>query len=62
MSQTKVLMDGGSRLNVLYVRTYDAMGLPRVVIRSTSAPIYGVVPRIRASPLEQVDLLITFRG
>ena len=43
---TKVLMDGGSRFNILYVRMYDAMGLPRVVIPSMSAPIYGVVPEL----------------
>lgn len=29
---TKVLMDGESGLNVLYVWTYDAMGLPRAAI------------------------------
>ena len=39
---TKVLMDGGSRLNILYTRMYDALGLPRASIRSTSAPSMGL--------------------
>jgi hypothetical protein len=42
---TKVLMNGGSRLNVLYLQTYGAMGLSRVAIRLTSTPVYGVIPR-----------------
>jgi hypothetical protein len=41
---TKVLMDEGSGLNVLYLQTYDAMGLSRAAIRLTSAPVYGVIP------------------
>jgi hypothetical protein len=59
---TKVLMDGESGLNVLYLRTYNAMGLSRVAIWPTSTPIYGVIPRARASPLRQVTLPITFEG
>lgn len=59
---TKVLMDGGSGLKILYVWTYNALGFPRAMIRPTSAPVYGVVPGIRASPLRQVALPITFGG
>ena len=51
MRHTKVLMDGGSGLNVLYSRTYDAMGPSRAAIRPTNAPIYGIVPRMQVSPL-----------
>ena len=38
-----VLMDGGSGLNLLYAKTYDAMGLPRAAIRPSSAPFHGVI-------------------
>ena len=41
---------------------YDAMGLSRAAIQPTSAPVYGVVPKVRASPLGQVALPITFGG
>jgi hypothetical protein len=29
---SRVLLDGGSSLNLLYAKTYDAMGLSRAVI------------------------------
>ena len=35
---TKVLMDGGSGLNILYVETLNAMGIDRARIRPTGAP------------------------
>ncbi|XP_066375349.1 uncharacterized protein [Miscanthus floridulus] len=40
---TKVLMDGGSGLNILYVDTLDAMRIPRSELRSMSSPFHGVI-------------------
>ena len=59
---TKVLMDGGSGLNVLYVDTLDAMGIDRVRVWLTAAPFHGVMPRKQALLLGQLDLPVTFRG
>jgi hypothetical protein len=56
----KVLMDGGSGINVLYVSTLDEMGIPRSALRLSMAPFHGVVPRIEALPLGQIDLPATF--
>ena len=42
---TKVLMDGGSGLNIMYAETLDAMGINRACIRPTGAPFQGIVPR-----------------
>jgi hypothetical protein len=47
----KVLMDGGSGLNLLYANTLDAMGIPRAHLRPSSSPIHGVVPGRQAVPL-----------
>jgi hypothetical protein len=55
-------MDGGSGHNVLYTQTYDAIGLSRTMIRPSNGPTYVVVPQIRAYPLGQVDLPMTFGG
>jgi len=55
-------MDGGSGLNLLYAKTYDATGLSPVVIRPSGALFHKVKPGLQAIPLEQVDLPITFRG
>ncbi|XP_066344198.1 uncharacterized protein [Miscanthus floridulus] len=59
---TKVLMDGGSGLNILYAKTLDAMGIDQASVRSTEAPFHGVVPRKQALPLGQLDLPIIFKG
>jgi hypothetical protein len=47
----KVLMDGGSGINVLYASTLDDMGIPRSALRPSMAPFHGVVPGIEALPL-----------
>jgi len=48
---TKVLMDGGSGLNIMYAKTLDAMGIDRSCIRPTEAPFHGIVPGKQAVPL-----------
>ena len=40
---TKVLMDGGSGLNILYVDTLDAMRIPRSELRPVSSPFHGMI-------------------
>ena len=40
----KVLMDGGSGLNILYVDTLDAMRIPRLKLRPVRSPSHGVIP------------------
>jgi hypothetical protein len=53
-------MDGGSRINVLYASTLDEMGIPWSALRPSTAPFHGVIPRIEALPLGQIDLPVTF--
>ena len=38
---TKVLMDGASGLNILYIDTLDAMRIPRSELRPTGSPSMG---------------------
>ena len=42
---TKVLMDGGNGLNILYTETLDAMGIDRSCVRLAGAPFHGIMPR-----------------
>ena len=58
----KVLMDGGSGLNIMYVETLDTMGIDRARVRPTEAPFHDIVPRKQAMPLGQVNLPVTFGG
>ena len=41
---TKVLMDEGSGLNILYVVTLDAMCIPRSELHLAGSPFHGVIP------------------
>ena len=59
---TKVLMDGGSGLNIMYAKILDAMGIDRSSIQLTGAPFHGIMPGKQAMPLGQIDLPITFGG
>jgi hypothetical protein len=45
---------------VLYVSTLDEMGIPQSALRPSMVPFHGVVPGIKALPLGQIDLPITF--
>jgi hypothetical protein len=42
---TKVLMDGGSGLNIMYAETLDAMGINRLCIQPIRVPFHDVVSR-----------------
>jgi hypothetical protein len=57
----KVLIDGGSRLNVLFTKTLKKMKLDisHMLTRSTS-PFYGIVTENAAIPLGSVVLPVTF--
>jgi hypothetical protein len=56
---TKVLMDRGSGLNIMYIKTLDAMGIHRSHIRLTGVPFHDIVLGKQAKPLGQIDLPIT---
>jgi hypothetical protein len=56
----KVLMDGESGINVLYMSTLDEMGILRCALRPSTAPFHGVIPRIESLLLGKIDLPITF--
>jgi hypothetical protein len=41
---TKALMDGGSGLNLMYLDTFEGLGLTRDPLQSSPHPFDGVVP------------------
>jgi hypothetical protein len=57
---TKVLMDGGSGLNILYASILDKMGVSRSSLCPSKALFYGIVPGKEVVPLERIWLNVTF--
>lgn len=57
---SKVLLDGGSGLNILYAKTLDAVGMDHASIGPTRAPLHCVVPGVQAFLIRKIDLPVTF--
>jgi hypothetical protein len=57
---TKVLMDGGISLNIIYAETLGLLGIDLSTIRASAAPFHGIVPGKRVLPLGQLDLPVCF--
>jgi hypothetical protein len=57
---TKVLMDGGSSLNIIYAETLGLLQIDLSSIRASAAPFHGIIPGKRVQPLGQLDLPVCF--
>jgi hypothetical protein len=57
---SKVLMDGGSSLNIIYAETLELLGVDRSEVRASAAPFHGIAPGKRILPLERIDLPVCF--
>jgi hypothetical protein len=57
---TKVLMDRGSSLNIIYAETLGLLQIDLSTIRAGAAPFHGIIPGKRAQPLGQLDLPVCF--
>jgi hypothetical protein len=57
---SKVLMDGGSSLNILYAHTLCLLGIGLDQLQPSTKPFHGVSPGKRVQPLRQIDLPVWF--
>jgi hypothetical protein len=57
---SKVLMEGGSSLNILYAHTLRLLGIGLDQLRSSTTPFHGIAPGKRVQPLRQIDLPVWF--
>jgi hypothetical protein len=57
---SKVLMDGGSSLNILYAHTLSLLGIGVDQLRPNTTPFHGVAPGKRVQSLGQIDLPVWF--
>jgi hypothetical protein len=57
---SKVLMDRGSNLNILYAHTLRLLGIGLDQLRPSMTPFHGVAPSKRVQPFGQIDLPVWF--
>jgi hypothetical protein len=57
---SKVLMDGGNNLNIIYAETLGLLGVDQSKIRASAAPFHGIASDKRILPLGQIDLHVCF--
>nr|CAB3465777.1 unnamed protein product [Digitaria exilis] len=57
---SKVLMDKGSSLNIMYAPTLEFMGISTSELRPNKSSFHGVASGKRVQPLGQIDLLVCF--
>jgi hypothetical protein len=57
---SKVLMDRGSSLNILYAHTLRLLGIGLDRLRPSTTSFHGVAPSKRVQPLGQIDLPVWF--
>jgi hypothetical protein len=57
---TKVLMDGGSSLNIIYGETLGLLKVDLSTIQAGAAPFHGIIPGKRIQRLGQLDLPVCF--
>jgi hypothetical protein len=56
----RVLVDGGSSQNILFLKTFDQMGLSMSLWRPSRVPFHGIVLGIATTPVGWITLPITF--
>jgi hypothetical protein len=57
---TKVLMDGGSSLNIIYAETLGLLRIDLTSIWAGAAPFHEIIPGKRVQPLGRLDLPVCF--
>jgi hypothetical protein len=56
----KVLMDGGSGINILYKGAFEKLNNEASKLRPSHSPFHGIVPRRQVMPLGTITLSVTF--
>jgi hypothetical protein len=56
----RVHVDGGNSLNILFLKTFNQMGLSRASRCPSRAPFHDIVPGAAATPVSHITLPVTF--
>lgn len=59
-NMAKVFMDGGSRVNLLFVSTLEAVNISIKGLREPNTAFHGIIPTLPAYPLGKISLEVVF--
>ena len=57
---TKILMDGGCGINILYKDAFDKLNVDIRMLQASQSPFHGIILGRRVMPLGMIDLSMTF--
>ena len=60
VKMTKVLMDGGSGINILYKDPFEKLNIETSKLLPPHCPFHGIVPGRWVMPLGTITLSVTF--
>jgi hypothetical protein len=58
---SRVLIDGGSSINLLYCTSMEKLGIPAIQLKPTKLTFHGIVPRHSCTPMGRIQLEVLFR-
>ena len=56
----RVLIDGGSALNIIFAKTLEDMGFDMMKLVPSDQAFYGIIPGAGSTPIGKVTLPVTF--
>jgi hypothetical protein len=59
---SRVLIDGGSSINLLYHTSMEKLGIPTIQLKPTNLTFHGIVPGYSCTPMGRIELEVLFGG
>jgi hypothetical protein len=59
-NMSKVFMDGGSRLNLIFASAVKNMGITVDMLQESDTCFHGIIPTSPAYPLSRISLIVVF--
>jgi hypothetical protein len=59
---SRVLIDGGSSINLLYRTSMEKLGIPAIQLKPTKLTFHGIVPGYSCMPMGRIELEVLFGG
>src|SRR4051812_42169700 len=57
---SRVFMDGGSDINIIFTNTLEEMFIPNSILKNSSTTFHGIVPGKTVYPLGRISLEVIF--